>query len=153
RFHDNHSSIHNQSEIQGSQAHQVTTHTKGVHQDYRQQHRQWNDRSYEQSCPKIAQKQHQHKNHDQSPLQQVSGYGTDGIVYHFGTVQKSINHNTFGQRFLDLGNAFFDVFDDFVAVFAFQHHHYRSRYFLFAIIRHCSVSWSTSQTDFTYITN
>ena len=49
--------------------------------------------------------------------------GPNGIIDHFGAVQKGLDFQTLGQRFLDGLDTVFYVFNDGRRVTALEHHH------------------------------
>ena len=141
-------SVHNQSEIQCPQAHQVTAHAKQIHHNDGKQHRQRYDGGNQKSCPEISEEQDQYKDHDQGSFGKVGLNGADGIVDHLGTVEKRFNDHTFGQCFLDNGNAFFHIFDNFGTIGSLEHHHHRTGHLPLIVVGHSSIACGIARFHF-----
>ncbi|MCY1531046.1 hypothetical protein D9M68_662570 [compost metagenome] len=86
-LYDDHSAIHDQSEINCPKAHQVGTHAKNIHHRYGKQHGKWNCRSNNESCPQVSEEKHQHENNDQRTLNQVLLHGADSPADQVGAIQ------------------------------------------------------------------
>ena len=142
---DNHGPIHNQPEVDGPEAEQVARHVEHAHQADGEEHGQRNDRGHHQPRPPVAQKQHQHEQHNQRALGQVLGHGADGLVHELGAVQKRLNHHSFGQRFLDGGHARLHGPDDFRRVGPFEHEHHRAHHFAFLVAGHQAVAHGVAE--------
>ena len=91
--------IHNQPEVNSSQAHQVARYAKKVHQRNGKKHGQRNNRSHNKPCTQIAQQQYQNKNNNQCPFNQVFGNSSNGTAHRSERFRK-------GSIVTPLGNDF-----------------------------------------------
>ena len=85
-LHHHHRSVHDHSEIDRAQAHQVRADAEQAHAQKADQHRERNDRGRDQRSPQIAEKQEQHDGHQHKALEQVLLDGVDRAVDHEGLI-------------------------------------------------------------------
>src|SRR5690606_12835475 len=123
-LHNDDGPVHNQPEVDGTEAHQVGAHPEYPHHAKREKHGQRDGGCYNQACPQVTKEKHQHEDHDQCPLNQVLFHRTDGPPDQFSTVQVGFDHNILGQRLLDHRDFLLDPPDHLVAVLSFEHHHH-----------------------------
>ena len=126
-LHNDHCTIYNQSKIKGSQAHQVTRHTKKIHHAYSKQHGQRNHGSHNEAGPQVSQEKNQDQEHYHCPFQQIGFYSSQGAVDHFGAIQKSIDFNPLWQGLFNLFHAFLNMPYHIRSIFSFQHQDHCTR--------------------------
>ena len=151
-FDNNNGTIHNEPEIDGSQAHQVARNAEKVHQRNGKKHGKRDYRCHNQACTQVAQQQYQYKNYDQGAFEQVARNGSYGTAYQFGAVEVRFNFYTLGQRFLNNIDAAFNIIDYLVCICAFQHHHYAT-HCLSGINNQGPVAGCIPETDSCHIAN
>ena len=120
-FYDNHSAIHNQAKINGSQTHKVSADTKQPHHTKSKQHSERNDGCHHQSCPIITQKQNEYEHNNEATLDKVAGDSASNTVNQLSTVNEWFYDYTLWQTLLNLRNTLFYVLNNLLEIFTFQH--------------------------------
>ncbi|CDE62390.1 putative uncharacterized protein [Parabacteroides sp. CAG:409] len=147
-FQDNNRAIHHNTEVDRSQTHQVGRNIRDAHQDESEQHGQRNDRRHNQSGTHISQENNQDHKHDQRAFDQVADHGRDIPIHQFRAVQIRLDMNTFGQHLLYFLHPLFQFLGDNIGIGSFQHHGNSAHAFAFAVFRHGTKAFGSTETDF-----
>ena len=91
----NNSRVDYHTKVYGSETHQVAVNTKRFHQGKGKEHTQWNNACHHESGTPITQKQHQHKDNNESTCYEVVCNGTFYSFYQISTVNKRFDNHTF----------------------------------------------------------
>ena len=146
-FHDHDRAVHNDTEVDSPQAHQVGRHTEYTHHNKTEQHRQRNNGSHDQPGADIPQKDNQHEEDDQGTFYQVPYNRRDIAVYQLRAVQVRLHADTFGKHLLYLIDTRFQLFRHQIGIGAFQHHGDTAHTFALAVFRHGTKTLRCSETD------
>ncbi|CRR38506.1 hypothetical protein PAERUG_E15_London_28_01_14_08936 [Pseudomonas aeruginosa] len=98
RLDHDHRTVHQDAEVQCTQAHQVAADAEAVHADHREQERQRNHQRGDGGRAQVAQQQEQHHHHQQRALGEVPGHGLDGGIDQHTAVQHRCGHDVGRQR-------------------------------------------------------
>ncbi len=102
RLDHDHRTVHQDAEVQRTQAHQVAADPEAVHADHCEQERQRNHQRGDRRCTQVAQQQEQHHHHQQRALGEVPGHGLDGGIDQHAAVQHRRGHDVGRQRLVHL---------------------------------------------------
>ena len=138
-FNDDHGTIHDDAEIDGTQTHQVGRHTEEVHHDEGEEQGQGNDRCRDNATTHAAHQQHQHEDDDQRTLYQVLRYRARGAGNQVAAVQKRHYAHVGRQTFLYLLHALLHSSHHLVAVGTLQHQ-YHAAHGLVTVLCECAVA-------------
>ena len=78
--------VHNDPEVQRTQAHQVGADMVGHHAAKGEQHGERDDKRSNERCPQVAEEQEQHHNHQHCAFEQIGATVSDGFVHQDGAV-------------------------------------------------------------------
>ncbi len=120
---DDDGSVDEDAEVDGPQAHQVGPHPEEVHHDKGKKKGQRNGRCHHKTTAEVAQKDHQHEDHDECPQRQVLSNRRGRTFDQTAAVQKRSDLHARRKGFLDQGHPVLHSFDDIVGVLTFEHHH------------------------------
>ena len=127
--------IHYHAKVDGAKTHQVAGNAEGLHHAEGKKHAQGDDTGHDKSRTPIAQKEDEHKDHDESALDKVMGDGALHPVDKVGAVDEGFDDHSLGQRLLYLGYTFLDVSAHLLEVFALEHDGYACHHLALAIAR------------------
>ena len=128
-LHDDNGAIHQQTEVQRPETHQVGTDPGLHHASDRHQHGDRNDCSRQQGCPDIAQQQEQDHDHQQRAFQQILLNRLQGLVDQPGAVIHRRCGYPFRQARLDFLQLLAHRAGDGTAVLTHQHEHRAHHHF------------------------
>ena len=110
-LHNDHRSIDNDAEVDGSKTHQVGPHSGEAHEDEGKEQRQGNERGGDDATADTAQEHHKHKHHDEGALYEVAGDGGGGALDEVAPVEEGHNAHSGRQRALHFGHALLHIVD------------------------------------------
>ena len=133
---DDDGTVDHNTEVDGTEAHQVGRHVKDAHQDKGKEHGQRNDRRHNQSGPHITQEDNEHEENDNGTLYQIAYHGRDIAVHQFRAVQIRLNRHPFGQHLLHLGHPLLQLLGHHVGIGPFEHHGNTAHTLTLAVLGH-----------------
>ncbi len=145
-------SVYHHPEVDGAQAHQVGRQPKLAHADEGEQHRQWNDRGYDERAANFTEEQEQHRNHKKAAFEKVCAYRVGGAFHHVALVVEFFNLHAFRQTLVYHSNFILDRLDHFPAVAAAEHHDDTGYDFAFTVFGYATLTKLPAHTDLGYVT-
>ena len=82
-LHDDNCRIDYHSEVDGSQAHQISVNAKSTHHTKGEEHTERYDASYDKTCPPISEEDDEHEDDNQTALDEVVCNGAFYSIYKF----------------------------------------------------------------------
>ena len=115
--------VHDDPEVDGAEGHEVARQSERVHQDEREEHREWDGRGHDQPAAEAPQQEQQHEDDEHAALEQVLGDRQDGPIDELGSVVERVDRDPLGQGLLDLQDLGVHLLGDRARVRAQEHHH------------------------------
>ncbi len=131
-FHQDHGAIHDQPEIQGTEAHEIGRDPEALHPQQRRGHGQWNHESREQGGPEVAQKQEQDNHHQERTFHQACLHRPNGTIDKTCPIVDSRECHALRQRWTDIVNRNCRRLGHFAGIGSLEHHH-RTQHDLLAL--------------------
>ena len=122
-LHDHHRAVHDDAEVERTQTHEIGAHALAHHAGEGEEHGERNHHRGDQGRTDVAQKQEQHRHHEQRALGQVLLHRVDGAVHQQGAVVDRLGRHARGQALGDFLHAQVHRARDDSAVLADQHEH------------------------------
>ena len=120
-LHDDHGAVHDESEVERTEAHEISGHAAAHHSRDGHQHRERNDGGGDQCRPEIAEQQEQHGDDQQRAFDQAGAHRCNGSVDQAGAVIHGLDGNALGQALLDFRHFRRRSTRDRTTVFANEH--------------------------------
>src|SRR5690606_33383174 len=153
RLHDDYRAIHDETKIDGSQAHQIGADIKYVHEAQCEKHSQWNCRRHNKARTKVSHEDNQYENNDQGTFDKVPLHGRDRTPYQRSAIEVRLNDHIVRQRLLNCRNLFLDAVYHFCTILSFKHHDYPTYGIYLSVIRKRAITQGTAKTDVGYVPN
>ena len=135
-LHHHHRGIHDQSEVQRAQAHEVGGVPESLHQHEGEQEGQRNHRRDDQRRAQVAEKHEQDEGDEQSAFDEVPEDGVRRSIHHLALVVERSHDDALRQQRLDVLEARLHQAHDFLAVRTLEHHDHAGEGLASAIVRH-----------------
>ena len=113
--------IHEQSKIDGTEAHEVSGKSGLHHPAEGDQHRQRNSGRHDHACAEIAEEEEQHCHDEESTLKQIVTDSAHHLRDKDGPVVVGFDCHTRGKGCFNLSHSSFDTFNNLLRILARQH--------------------------------
>ena len=128
--------VHEQPEIERSEAHEIRRDAELLHRQGGEEQRQRNDGRHDERRADVAKEEQQHERHEQAALSEVGEDGARGLVDDGALAVERADRHAGGQQWLDVRQASLDASNDLSAVGPFEHDDLARERFATAVARH-----------------
>ena len=138
-LHDDNRAIHDEAEVERSEAHQVAADFRADHSRDGEQHGKRNDERRDKRGAQIAEQEKQNRHHQHRAFKEINLHRLDGRVDEIGAVIDGAGDDSLWQRLVDLRHLRVDALGNRAAVFADEHED-RSQHGFASVLRRRAVA-------------
>src|SRR5690606_11364238 len=120
-FNDDDRAVHDQSEVERAEAHQVARDLVGHHAGDGEEHGQRNHRGGDERGAEVPEQQEQHDDDQQRAFEQVGAHGGNGAIHERGAIIHRPGDHPLGQAAVYLGELGGGALGDLAGVFTDEH--------------------------------
>ena len=126
-LHHHHGAVHDETEVDGAEGHQVGRDPEHAHAREADQHREGDDRGDDERRPDVAEEEEQDEDDQQAALDEVPAHGRRGAVDDLALVVERLDVHPGREARQDLAHPLLHQVGHLESVLALQHDHHAAR--------------------------